>query len=303
MRLLGLPIATGATRMPVSTCFSRHFGVNLHLFSSLLHAGMAVRFPPQAAGENVFPLRDENPTILTPAVTIALILANIVVWLYVEGAGFSQQVMGETVCRFGMIPAEVVGRTGDFIGVQYSEAMPACTFGGLTTASIFTSMFMHGGWLHLIGNMWFLWLFGNNVEDVMGRARFLAFYLIVGLAAAGAHIASAPGSVVPTVGASGAISGIMGAYLMLYPRVRIQTLFVFVIFLRVIPVPAWLVLIFWFGLQVLTGYSTPIDTGGVAVWAHVGGFVTGVLLVRLFVDPKLVAARRERMLQNSPGVI
>jgi membrane associated rhomboid family serine protease len=251
----------------------------------------------------VFPLRDENPTNLTPAVTIGLILANVIAWLYVEGAGFSQQVMGAVVCRYGMIPAEISGLTGGYLGAQYSPAMPPCTFGGFTIASIFTSMFMHGGWLHLIGNMWFLWLFANNVEDVMGRMRFLAFYVVVGLAAAGAHILSAPGSVVPTVGASGAISGIMGAYLVLYPRVRIQTLFVFVILLRVIPVPAGLVLIMWFGLQVLTAYSTPIDTGGVAVWAHVGGFVAGVLLVRLFVDPKLVAARRERMLLNSPGVV
>lgn len=251
----------------------------------------------------MFPLRDDNPTFLTPVVTIAIILANVLAWLYVEGAGFSSHVLGETVCRFGMIPAEITGRTGGYGGVEYATGMPACAFGGLTVAAIFTSMFMHGGWLHLIGNMWFMWLFANNVEDVMGHARFLIFYLLVGLAAAGAHIISAPGSVVPTVGASGAISGIMGAYLMLYPRVRIQTLFVFIIFLRVIPVPAWLVLILWFGLQVLTGYATPVDTGGVAVWAHVGGFVAGVVLVKLFVDPKLVAARRERLLLNSSGVV
>lgn len=137
----------------------------------------------------------------------------------------------------------------------------------------------------------------------MGHGRFLAFYLLVGLAAALAHIASAPGSIVPTVGASGAISGVMGAYLVLYPRVRIQTLFVFIIFLRVIPVPAWLVLIMWFALQVLTGYATAVDTGGVAVWAHVGGFVAGVLLVRLFVNSSLVAARRERMLGNPTEVL
>jgi membrane associated rhomboid family serine protease len=251
----------------------------------------------------VFPLRDENPTIGRPVVTIALILANVVAWLYVEGAGFSPHLLGEAVCRFGMIPAEVTGQTGGYTGAEYSAGMPACMFGGLTVSAIFTSMFMHGGWLHLIGNMWFLWLFGNNIEDVMGHARFLVFYLIVGLTAALAHIASAPGSVVPTVGASGAISGVMGAYLILYPRVRIQTLFVFIIFLRVIAVPAWLVLIMWFALQVLTGYATPVDTGGVAVWAHVGGFVAGVLLVKLFVNPSLVAARRERMIQNPTEVL
>ena len=246
----------------------------------------------------MFPLRDENPTALTPVVTIVLILANVASWFYVEGAGYSERLLGASVCQFGFIPAEITGMTGGYNGVQYDVGMPACNFGGLTTSAVFTSMFMHGGWLHLIGNMWFMWLFGNNVEDMMGHARFLAFYVLVGIAAAGAHIVSAPGSVIPTVGASGAISGIMGAYLLLYPRVKIHTLFVFVFILRIIPVPAWLVLIMWFGLQVLTGYASPVDTGGVAVFAHIGGFIAGVALVKLFVDPRLMAARRERLLAN-----
>jgi membrane associated rhomboid family serine protease len=227
-------------------------------------------------------------------VTVSLVLANVIVWLYVEGAGTSAGLLADTVCRFGMIPAEITNSTGPYTAVDFGAGGAPSVFGGLSAGAVFTSMFMHGGWLHLIGNMWFLWLFGNNIEDVMGHARFLAFYVLVGFVAAAAHVLSAPASVVPTVGASGAISGIMGAYLMLYPRVRIQTLFVFIIFLRVIAVPAWLVLMLWFGLQAMTAYATPVDTGGVAVWAHVGGFVAGVALVRIFVNRELLRARAGR---------
>jgi len=158
------------------------------------------------------------------------------------------------------------------------------------------SLFMHGSWAHLLGNCLFLWVFGNNIEDVMGRGRFLAFYLICGLAAAAAHVFVAPASPIPTVGASGAISGVMGAYLMLFPQVRVRMLFIFVIFFKIIPLPAWLVLLWWFGLQVIMGLPeldpTADVTGGVAVWAHVGGFVAGAGLIHLFTAPKLLAARR-----------
>ena len=256
-------------------------------------------FPPATfssleAWSSVFPLRDDNPTLKTPVVTILLILANVLVWLYLQGAGFSMNVLGATVCRYGMIPAEVTNLTGEYGAIEFSPALPPCVLGGLESAGVVTSMFLHGSWVHLIGNMWFLWLFGNNIEDSMGHARFLVFYLLVGTAAGVAHIVSSPASLIPTVGASGAISGVMGAYLLLYPRVRIQTLFVFIVLLRVIPVPAWLVLILWFGLQVLAGYTTPVDTGGVAVWAHVGGFLAGVVLVKAFVVRDLYEARQPR---------
>ncbi|HVR70544.1 MAG TPA: rhomboid family intramembrane serine protease, partial [Vicinamibacteria bacterium] len=154
------------------------------------------------------------------------------------------------------------------------------------------SMFLHGSWLHLIGNMWFLWLFGNNIEDSMGHLRFLAFYLLCGLAATGAHILSAPGSWVPTVGASGAISAVMGAYLVLYPRVRIQTLVILVIYVRVFPLPAWVILGQWIAIQVLAGANTPAAEAGVAFWAHIGGFAAGLLLVKPFQMRKLVEAKR-----------
>jgi membrane associated rhomboid family serine protease len=242
----------------------------------------------------LFPLRDDNPTLLTPYVTIVLILANIAVWVYVQGMGFNLSFMAESVCRFGAIPAEVTGRTGGYSGVDLGDGL-RCEFGGLTHAAVLTSMFLHGSWLHLIANMWFLWLFGNNIEDSTGHIRFVVFYLLTGVAATAAHVFMAPDSPVPMVGASGAISGVMGAYLLLYPRIRIQTLFIFIIIFRIIPVPAWFVLLLWFGLQLLAGWAEPVAGGsGVAVWAHVGGFVAGVLLIKLFENRALVSARRSR---------
>lgn len=239
----------------------------------------------------MFPLRDENPTLLTPYVTVALIGINVLVWIYLEGAGFSPDLLSHTVCTYGMIPAEITGKTGDHIGVLLGPGV-GCRFGGLTWQALFTSMFLHGGWLHIIGNMWFLWLFGNNVEDSMGHVRYLVFYLLVGVAAGAAQVFSSPDSPVPTVGASGAISGVMGAYLVLYPRIRIHTLFIIFFFIRIIPVPAWLILLYWFGIQLLSGTATPQTGGGVAFWAHVGGFVTGVALVKVFENRRLVEARK-----------
>jgi membrane associated rhomboid family serine protease len=156
-----------------------------------------------------------------------------------------------------------------------------------------TSMFLHGGWMHLLGNSLYLWVFGNNVEDSLGRVRFLVFYLLCGLAAAFTHVMLSAGSPVPTVGASGAISGVLGGYLVLYPRVRVRTYFPPIFLFHV---PAWVVLIFWFGEQALTGIAQlspmrPDASAGVAVWAHVGGFVAGVVLVKLFARPGLVRRR------------
>jgi membrane associated rhomboid family serine protease len=166
------------------------------------------------------------------------------------------------------------------------------------------SMFLHGGWMHILGNALFLWVFGNNVEDVVGRRRFLAFYLICGFAAAAAHILVDPGSPVPTVGASGAISGVMGAYLVLFPKVRVRMLFIFVVVLKVIPLPAWVVLVYWFALQLLSGIPellspNPEIAGGVAVWAHVGGFVAGVALAKAFENPQLAQRRRDILLSRN----
>jgi membrane associated rhomboid family serine protease len=147
--------------------------------------------------------------------------------------------------------------------------------------------------MHLIGNLWFLWIFGNNVEDSMGHGRFLVFYLLTGFVAAVGHVASAPGSILPMVGASGAISAIMGAYLVLYPRARVHTLFIIIILIRIFPLPAWFFLLYWFLLQVASSaVQLPGGGGGVAFWAHIGGFVAGVTLVKLFQNRALVQAKR-----------
>jgi membrane associated rhomboid family serine protease len=249
----------------------------------------------------LFPLRDENPTLLTPVITVVLIVANVATWIYVQGAGMADAQLAWAVCRFGVIPAELTGQLPDVEGVQLAPGLPLCEFDEYAYETLLTAMFMHGSWLHLIANMWFLWLFGNNVEDSMGHLRYIVFYVVTGLAAAGAHIAADPASAVPMVGASGAVSGLMGAYLVLYPRVRIQTLFLIIFIIRIVPVPAWIVLIFWFAIQLASGY-TAAGQVGVAFWAHVGGFVAGVLLVKVFENRTLVEARRRRV-KVSPSEI
>jgi membrane associated rhomboid family serine protease len=242
----------------------------------------------------MIPLRDDNPTLLTPIITIVIIAANVVIWLYLQGAGVSERALSDSVCQLGTIPAEITGQTGGYGGIQLGDNLP-CSFGGLTWATTFTSMFLHGSWLHLIGNMWFLWLFGNNIEDSLGHLRFLGFYLLGGLAGAAAHILTNADSLIPTIGASGAISAVMGAYLVLYPRVRIQTLFILFIFIKIIPSPAWFVLGEYFVLQLLSGSMPSSAAGGVAVWAHIGGFVFGLIFVKLFENRTLVAARKQHL--------
>ena len=231
----------------------------------------------------MFPLRDENPTEITPWLTVALIAANVAVWLLVQGAG-GGEAFYESLCRWGTIPGELTGKIPDGASLERFERFGiTCRAGGATWSTVFSSMFMHGGWAHLLLNMWFLWVFGNNIEDALGHGGFLVFYLAAGVLGSMAHVASATASGVPTVGASGAISGVMGAYIVLYPRVRIDTLFLFVIFIRVIPLPAYVMLGYWFFLQFLQGAmgAGAGAGGGVAVWAHVGGFVAGAVLVWL----------------------
>lgn len=232
----------------------------------------------------MFPLRDNNPTELVPVVTFLVVALCGAAWVFLQGAGLSPRVLTESVCSLGAIPAEVTGTAG---------AGPSpCRLGGLTWEALLTSIFLHGSWMHLIGNLWFLWIFGNNVEDSMGHGRFVVFYLVTGLAASAAHVLLNPGSAVPTVGASGAISGVMGAYLVLYPRARVDTLFFFFIFIRVIPLPAWVMLGYWMLLQVVGLGAAGTVGGGVAYAAHVGGFLAGIALIPLFRRSKRVEAKR-----------
>ena len=206
-----------------------------------------------------------------------------------------------------MVPGELTGLAALGTAVPLGPGL-ACVVDDLPINRFtpVTSMFLHGGWGHLLGNALIFWVFGNNVEDSMGRARFLLFYLICGLVAAAAHVALNPTSAVPTVGASGAISGILGAYLILYPRVRVKMLFYFLIFFRVIPIQAWLVLLWWFFWQILSGLPQLSQvrrevSGGTAVWAHVGGFIAGVVLVKLFENRRLVAIRNAERHRLHPG--
>jgi membrane associated rhomboid family serine protease len=239
----------------------------------------------------MIPYKDDNPQFLTPVVTLGLIAANVAVWLLVQGAG-SQPALARSVCELGLIPGEVLHRVPAGQVVNYGEEL-SCVLG--TTASWFTpltSMFMHGGWAHLLGNMWFLWVFGNNVEDAMGHSRFLWFYLLCGLLAAGAQMLVEPTSVLPMVGASGAISGVMGAYILLYPTVRVHMFTLIVFYPFRFTVPAVFMIGYWFLLQVLGIFLADVEAGGVAFWAHVGGFVSGMLLIGLFRDPELVARHR-----------
>lgn len=239
----------------------------------------------------MFPLRDENPTELTPYVTLVLIITNVLVWLFVQGMGQTETFLN-SLCMYGSIPGEITGQIADGFSILLSPGVQ-CEVGGLAWGTILTSMFMHGSWLHLIGNMWFLWVFGNNIEDSMGHMRYLVFYLFTGVLASLAHIFTGPDSGIPTVGASGAISGVMGAYLVLYPKVRIQTLLFLFFYVRVIPMTAWVMLLYWFVIQVFSGAgSIGLEGGGVAFWAHVGGFVAGLLLIKPFERRTLVDAKR-----------
>src|SRR5881409_2153798 len=247
----------------------------------------------------MFPYKDENPTILTPVVTVGIIAANLAAWLFVQGAGTNEAVL-RSVCQLGLIPGEVLGRvpvgTAIPLGRDALGRLLACPnlIGPPHVATVLTSMFMHSGWLHILGNMWFLWVFGNNIEDSMGHARFVVFYLLCGIAAAAAQTFANPGSVVPMVGASGAISGVMGAYILLYPRVRVHTLVTLGFFFTTVTLPAYVILGYWFLLQLLMGTVGALSRaqGGVAFWAHVGGFVTGLVLIKLFASRELMEQRQ-----------
>ncbi len=243
----------------------------------------------------MFPVSDDNPTYRTPVVTIGLIVLLVGVWTIVQGGGLDQMHLAATVCDWGLVPAELTRLRPVGFAVPIGEGI-ACVVDdhAINWATPFLSLFLHGSWGHVLSNCLFLWVFGNNVEDVMGRGRFIFFYLACGLVASATHLLLDPSSPVPTVGASGAISGTLGAYLLMYPRASVR---MFIPPLFLLRFPAWLVLLWWFAMQFLSGLPqllapAPELSGGVAVWAHVGGFLAGVVLGRVFEDPQLVAERR-----------
>ena len=206
----------------------------------------------------MFPIRDHNPSGRTPYVTYALMAINIVVFLTYWPLFSDPRALNMFFYEWAMVPVLVTEQG--------------------TYHTMLTSMFMHGGVMHLAGNMLFLWIFGDNLEDDMGHVPYLLFYLASGLAAGLAHVLSGPQSTVPTVGASGAIAGVMGGYLLLYPKARVDVLIILIFFIRILPIPAWIMLGIWFALQLFNGMGADPTTGGVAYWAHAGGFIVGLVL-------------------------
>lgn len=222
----------------------------------------------------MIPLRDDNPSATRPIVTYLIILTCTLVFLYMSFLDSGR--LERFVFTYGAIPATILGAGGSPM-VKYSPLV--------------TSMFLHGGWVHLIGNMLYLWIFGDNVEDLMGRVGFLIFYLVAGAAATLTHVVMSPHSTAPLVGASGAIAGVLGAYLVLFPRARIISLFFFGFFFRPVAVPALFFLPVWFLMQFIFGLqSLHSDLTSVAWWAHVGGFAAGAVLVPVFARRRRVAS-------------
>ena len=215
----------------------------------------------------MIPFKDDVPTRTRPVVTVGLIIINCVVFVFQQSLPVDLQT--EMIYLFGATPVRVTH-------------LPAWTLASNPVVSLVSSMFMHGGWLHLAGNMLYLWIFGNNVEDSMGHLRFIVFYLVSGFAAAASQVMSAPDSTVPMIGASGAVAGVLGAYLVLHPFARVHTLIFFFFFVRIITLPALIVLGVWFFMQIANSLAAPPGAAGVAWHAHIGGFVTGFLLIRFF---------------------
>ncbi|RPI30588.1 MAG: rhomboid family intramembrane serine protease [Actinomycetota bacterium] len=226
----------------------------------------------------MIPLHDDNPTRRFPLVTLVLIALNLAVFVFQLTLPRSGLTAEGFFLRAGLVPYEIVNR----VDVPPDGLVPVW-------ATVFTSMFIHGGWLHIIFNMLYLWIFGNNVEDRMGRARFVAFYLLCGVAAAAAQVVVRPDALVPMIGASGAVSGVLGAYILLFPRAQVLTVITLVIFFPIVMVPAWVLLLAWFALNLLQAATTVGAETGVAYFAHVGGFAAGLVLVWLF------ARRRPRL--------
>jgi membrane associated rhomboid family serine protease len=237
----------------------------------------------------MFPIRDDNPHFTTPYVTYGLIAANVVSWALLQGLG-SEPALSASVCNLGLIPADVLGNAPAGASVPLGPGTSCVLQGGGGWHTVITSMFMHGGWMHLIGNMWFLWIFGNNVEDAMGHLRFVVFYLLCGVAAAALQTAVDPASTIPMVGASGAIGGVMGAYVLMYPRVHVHLFVILGFYVNTIAVPAYFMLGYWFLLQFVSGtVALGAEGGGVAFWAHVGGFAAGAALSFVFRDREMLA--------------
>ena len=239
----------------------------------------------------MFPIRDHNPSGSVPFITVGLIIANILAFLHELRLGPELEPF---LHQFGLVPL----RVSNAIQRIPDPALLA------SAGTFFTSIFLHGGWLHLLGNMWYLWIFGDNIEDRLGHIRFLMFYLSCGLIAGIVQYVIFPYSKLPTIGASGAVAGVLGAYFCFFPRARVDVFIIFIFFIRIIQVQAGVILIFWFLLQFLNGYmtiSTSTDlSGGVAWWAHIGGFLFGIVFVFLLPNKRDYRVTRFRPKRRKP---
>jgi membrane associated rhomboid family serine protease len=219
----------------------------------------------------MFPLRDTQPSYSKPVVTILLIVVNILVFLF--EFSLDPETQNGFIAAYGLIPDQ------------------------FHFSNVITSMFLHGGWMHVLGNMWFLWIFGDNIEDILGHGKYLLFYLLCGAAAALAQVAVSPNSRIPTVGASGAIAGIMGAYMIKFPHSRILSLIFIVVFFTTVEIPAWIMLIYWFVMNFFSGVGTlaasQTSQGGVAFFAHIGGFIAGIVLISVMGPRQPYSSRRD----------
>lgn len=226
----------------------------------------------------MIPIRDDTPRFSTPVVTYFLIALNSVIWLYEWLLGAQSHVaLNALLFEFGVVPTQMTAILRGVSGLNPSEAI----------IPLFTSMFLHASWLHVIGNMWVLWIFGDNIEDYLGHFKYLVFYLLSGLAGGLVHILFNLNSRMPSIGASGAIAGVMGAYFILYPKAKVLTIVPLIVFFTFWWLPAWIVLGYWFVVQFLSGTATAIaatsqTSGGVAFWAHVGGFAAGIFMIKVF---------------------
>ena len=231
----------------------------------------------------MFPYRDDNPTVLNPYVTIGVIALNVIVWVVVQGLGTAGP-LGRSICELGLVPGELLRTAPPGSATPLGPGLVCVVDAEPNYFTLLSSMFLHGGWFHLIGNMMFLWVFGNNIEDAMGHVKFALFYVISGLTAAFAQMVVNPDSTIPMVGASGAVSGVMGAYILLYPHARIHTFIFLGFFATTMQLKAGVMLGYWILLQILGSIPslTGIDRGGVAFFAHIGGFVAGLIFVKLF---------------------
>jgi membrane associated rhomboid family serine protease len=242
----------------------------------------------------LIPLSDDNPRVAFPVTTATIIALNALVWLGLQGLG-DYPALAASLCHYALVPGELLGNVPEGATIPLGQGLICQLDGSPRPSTLITSMFMHGGWFHIVGNMWFLWIFGDNVEDEMGPVRFAIFYLLCGLAAAFAQILVNPQSVIPMVGASGAIGGVMGAYALLFPKVRVRLLLILGFYITTISVPAIYVLGYWFLIQLLQGIpAMGTEQGGVAFWAHLGGFVAGAALIWIFRDPGRGGGSRRR---------